>query len=396
MSDKKKRDYLHLSPGADRKFEAIIVLEGTPKSDVRRRAVSLLIEAYEKKNGDIDVLLSKHNKDDDNNGYIDDNLGWNFLKHSNDMLPNWGHGTNVAGIIWALTNNNFGIAGVSNDSKLMSLIACDETGCGQNDIVEAINYAVDNGADIINMSIAGKWFSYNAEVTRAVENARNNNVIVVISAWNWDGWMSSKWINTSENKISPVCNENKNSDIIGVSALSLFSDLTVTGSKTAWTNYGACSDINAYGERITSISKDGNYDILDGTSYSAPIISGVIALWYNKFWKIDSSVVYDALQKSKNTWHGVDAYLYLQELEKNINALQKNEAQEQEQVVTQETVADNTALYLKLEDLESDMPGILDILLPALKAIEGKQAYKKHAERISLIIEYIETRSHKY
>mgnify|MGYP000094292863 CR=1 FL=1 len=66
MSDKKKRDYLHLSPGADRKFEAIIVLEGTPKSDVGRRAVSLLIEDYEKKNGDIDVLLSKHNKDDDN------------------------------------------------------------------------------------------------------------------------------------------------------------------------------------------------------------------------------------------------------------------------------------------------------------------------------------------
>ena len=50
------------------------------------------------------------------------------------------------------------------------------------DAICGIYYAVDNGADIINMSIAGKWFSYNAEVTRAVENARNNNVIVVISA----------------------------------------------------------------------------------------------------------------------------------------------------------------------------------------------------------------------
>lgn len=330
-------------------------------------------------------------RDDDNNGYIDDSLAWNFVDDSNNMSPKGSHATNVSGIIGANTNNNIWIAGVSNSSKLMSLIACDDSGCWQDDIVEAINYAVDNGADIINMSIAWKWFSYNAEVTKAIQYAKNNNVIVVVSAGNWDGWLTSLGINTTEYKISPVCNETSTSDIIGVSALSLFSDLTKSGSKTVWTNYGSCSDIDAYGERITTLSKDGDYDILDGTSYSAPIVTWVIALWFNKFWKQDSEAVFQALQKSKNTWHGIDASLYLKNLEAAINLAERNKiiAQEQnQQEIVQESK--NTLLYAKLEALELSRPGILQVLLPALKGISTNEKYKKHWEVIQVIITYIE------
>lgn len=329
--------------------------------------------------------------DDDQNWYIDDYLAWNFVDDSNNMSPKGSHATNVSGIIGANTNNNIWIAGVSNSSKLMSLIACDDSGCWQDDIVDAINYAVDNRADIINMSIAGKWFSYNAEVTQAIEYAKNNNVVVVVSAWNWDGGLTSLGINTSDFKISPVCNETNSSDIIGVSALSLFSDLTRNGSKTVWTNYGACSDIDAYGERITTLSKDGDYDILDGTSYSAPIVTWVIALWFNKFWKQDSEVVFQALQKSKNTWHGIDASLYLKNLESEIAKANKNEIinqQVEEIEIDQENK--NTALYEKLDTLERDRPWILQVLLPGLKSIRGNEKYRKHWEIIEIIIAYIE------
>ncbi len=327
--------------------------------------------------------------DDDNNGYVDDYLAWNFLDDSNDMLPNGSHGTNVWGIIAANTNNNIWIAWVSNNAKLMSLIACDSTGCGQDGIVDAINYAIDNGADIINMSIAGKWFSYNALVTDAIQKAKENNIIVVVSAGNGDWWLTSRGINTSEFKISPVCNEINTSDIIWVSALSLFSDLTDNGSKTVWTNYGVCSDIDAYGERITTLSKDGNYDILDGTSYSAPIVTWVIALWFNKFWKQDSQVVFQALQKSKNTWHGVDASLYLKNLEAEIATANKTIHMQQEEIeLIQENK--NAALYDKLDALERDKPGILQVLLPASQGIRYNEKYKKHWEIIEIIIWYIE------
>ncbi len=91
--------------------------------------------------------------DDDKNGYIDDYYGYNFVANNANMSPYNSHGTMVAGIIAAKKNNNYGIAGIAPDTKIMPLTVCSDSGCPEQAIIKAIKYAVDNGANIINMSL---------------------------------------------------------------------------------------------------------------------------------------------------------------------------------------------------------------------------------------------------
>lgn len=334
--------------------------------------------------------------DDDNNGYIDDYYGWNFIDDSNIMTPKWSHGTNVAWLIGANSNNRLWIAWVWNDVKLMALTTCDRNGCQLQNIIKAINYAIDQDVDIINMSIAWNWFIYNSTINAAIQRAKDRGITIVVSAWNGDGDLSGNGLDTWEFKISPVCNETERSDIIGVSALSLFSALSANGARTSWTNFGICSDIFAYWERITTLSLTWSYDILDGTSFSAPIISGVIALWYNKYWKMSWENVYNALLASTSPRHGIDAFEYLDQLERVLTAQERinnsnitEPADSSESPNTQQS-QDFTALYNRLENLERQRPGILRILLPALQGISDNPSYARHQERIQIIIAYIQ------
>ena len=91
--------------------------------------------------------------DDDKNGFIDDLNGWNFVENTPSVIPSE-HGTHVAGIIGAEGNNNIGVSGLTWDVNMMSLdIFGDKTKYDSEDLFDAIHYAVDNGADVINMSI---------------------------------------------------------------------------------------------------------------------------------------------------------------------------------------------------------------------------------------------------
>jgi len=91
--------------------------------------------------------------DNDNNGYIDDVFGYNFVNKNNTMNILGDHGTAVAGIIGANRNNSIGMAGLAENVKLMSVIVCDDSGCAPDDIKNGIKYAVDNGAQIIELSL---------------------------------------------------------------------------------------------------------------------------------------------------------------------------------------------------------------------------------------------------
>ncbi len=120
--------------------------------------------------------------DDDNNGFIDDVFGWNFNGDNNDTLDVRGHGTHVSGTI-AGNNNGDGVTGVAYDAQIMPVKVLNNLGIGNaTDVAEGIRYAVDNGANVINLSLGGDTPSKSQLL--AIEYAANNGVIVVMAAGN--------------------------------------------------------------------------------------------------------------------------------------------------------------------------------------------------------------------
>jgi len=121
--------------------------------------------------------------DSDANGKIDDIRGWDFVDGDNDPMDFDGHGTHVAGTVGAEGNNATGVTGVAWTVKLMPVRVLDETGSGTTvGIASGIDYAVANGAKIINMSLGGP--SSSSTLHTAITAASNAGVLVVVAAGN--------------------------------------------------------------------------------------------------------------------------------------------------------------------------------------------------------------------
>lgn len=121
--------------------------------------------------------------DDDGNGYIDDLIGWNFAEGSNNPWDRAGHGTHIAGIIAARTNNGVGVAGIDPLARLMPLKVLNAIGRGRSaHIAAAIHYAIANGARVINLSLGGENLS--AVEQRAIAKAAQAGVVVIVAAGN--------------------------------------------------------------------------------------------------------------------------------------------------------------------------------------------------------------------
>ena len=184
------------------------------------------------------------------------------------------HNTNVSGIIAANRNNNLGIKGFSNNIKIMPLhISCsgDEN---DKDIANAIRYAVDNGAKVINMSF-GKEFSVHKEwVFEALQYAERHQVLVVHISGNEKSNVDEEpyYPNDTAFDGSPeVCN-----NFINVGSISKRMDSSFV---SAFSNYGKINvDLFAPGEEIYTTSPDNKYIINSGTSLAAPMVSGTAAL----------------------------------------------------------------------------------------------------------------------
>ena len=102
--------------------------------------------------------------DDDRNGYVDDYKGWDFAYEDNRPTDGFGHGTNIASVIGAVTNNGIGFAGINQACKLMNLKNLRDDNFGEYSWwAESIKYAADNGADVINMSEGGDDYSETLE-----------------------------------------------------------------------------------------------------------------------------------------------------------------------------------------------------------------------------------------
>jgi hypothetical protein len=248
--------------------------------------------------------ISGNGKDDDNNGFIDDVNGWDFVNNVPDPRPRpdlggnddgLNHGTMIAGIIGAKTNNNIGISGIASNVKIMPLKALDENGEGKiNDVVRAIDYAINNGADIINLSFSG--LSYNQGFKEAIERAYRSGVIVVAAAGNNDS-------DLDQNPLYPACfqNSSKENIIISVGATDTLDQ------KAVFSSYGKnCVDISAPGVSFFSTSfynteekKNKYYNgYWSGTSMSAAVISGSLALIKETNPKLSNKQLLDILLRS--------------------------------------------------------------------------------------------------
>ncbi len=257
--------------------------------------------------------------DNDKNGFIDDYNWWDFTLDTKPTLPADSHGTMVAGIIAANTDNMIWIAWIVPNVEIMSLKVFwfDSNWAKEDDIIKAVNYAIDNWANIINLSIEWSQFVYTNTYDSVFKKAYDKWIVVVVAAWNWDLLsLYSEWVNTSVNKKSPVCNETWNNGKIVFWVWAL----TKKWVQAKWSNYWSCVDFYMYWEEIysTSIKLEWEpYARNNWTSFSAPILAWIIWLWYNRFWKINPNIVYDNLKKSLS-WNVIDAAKYLDNLSASV------------------------------------------------------------------------------
>lgn len=232
--------------------------------------------------------IAGNGQDDDSNGYIDDVNGWDFVDRDADPNPSLvnpfdedavKHGTIVAGIAAASTNNNLGIAGVGWFVDVMPIRVLDSTGAGDvASVIKAIDYAIANGASVINMSFVGDGES--TLLKNAIQKAYDNNVIVVAAAGNTDPGING--VNLNVTKAFPVCYSGTTGENIVIGVASVNSSF----KKSSFSNYGDCIDIVAPGESFYSTqvyepslaSFENAYDgYWSGTSLSAPLVSGTVA-----------------------------------------------------------------------------------------------------------------------
>src|SRR3989344_267053 len=207
--------------------------------------------------------------DNDNNGYIDDLNGWDFLLNSSDPRPKLGgtyttlginHGTLVAGVIGASGNNNFGTSGISWKIKIMPLKVMDGQGGGStSSVYHAIKYAIAKHANVINLSMVGDAFD--PLLDKIIAEAYQAGIIIVAAAGNEKDITNTRQevgLNLSLRPQYPICHDGGpgHNYVLGVGAVD---DLD---KKSYFSNFGSqCLDLVAPAENFY------------GTMFFSPVIA---------------------------------------------------------------------------------------------------------------------------
>jgi subtilisin family serine protease len=212
---------------------------------------------------------------------------------NNDVIgPDAMHGTHVAGIIAAIRNNNIGMNGVADHVKIMVLRAVPDGDERDKDIANAIRYAVDNHASVINMSF-GKYYSPDkAVIDSAVRYAQAHDVLFIHAAGNESKNMDIEKSFPSDELLSGTTVKNW----IEVGANDRKKGKKLLGS---FSNYGKKRvDLFAPGVNIYSTGPNNTYINLSGTSMASPVTTGVAALIREYFPELKAEEVKEVMMKS--------------------------------------------------------------------------------------------------
>jgi subtilisin family serine protease len=231
---------------------------------------------------------------------------------NNDIKgPSSDHGTFVSGIIAASRDNGKGINGIAGNAEIMVLRAVPDGDEYDKDIALAIHYAVDNGANIINMSF-GKSFSPQKKfVDEALQYAGRKNVLVVHSAGN-DAYDIDETVQYPSKTFGD-----------GTTASNYITVGATTGKLSEFlvayfSNYGRENvDLFAPGVDIVSLYPDDKYNLASGTSFSGPVVSGVAAMIWSYYPELKASEIKDIILQSVTRFEKLKVYYPADEGKRN-------------------------------------------------------------------------------
>lgn len=240
------------------------------------------------------------------------NVGYNFVNNTNDAMDDYGHGTEVAGIIAAQGGNDKEIIGIAGplDVKIIPVKVLGKDGLGYSDIIaKGIVYAADVGADIINVSIDLDVHDKNIE--NALLYAKEKGSFIVVAAGN---------SNSNCDVFSPA----------GDDGAFTVASIGATYKKSYFSNYGTSVQVAAPGENILTTQLGGKYGEISGTSMAAPVVAGIAAMIKaenplidsDEIAKIIDTTATDVMKKGKDMQTGyglINAYEAIKNVKKNEN-----------------------------------------------------------------------------
>ncbi len=220
-----------------------------------------------------------------------ENVNERYYGNNKVSAPNGEHGTHVAGIIAAIRNNNIGMNGVADQVKIMVLRVVPDGDERDKDVANAIKYAADNGASIINMSFGKSFSPYKGIVDEAVRYALSKDVLLVHAAGN-----DNKNTDVEGNFPNKTMDAYNGSNWLEVGASSWQKKKQIPA---VFSNYGKQNvDVFAPGVDIYSCIPESKYATYDGTSMAAPVTAGVAAVLRSYFPTLTAAQIKEIIKKS--------------------------------------------------------------------------------------------------
>ena len=257
-----------------------------------------LSEYLEKLSNDVNPDLNSRKEIVGDNPDVMDGkpYGNNILKY-----PDASHGTGVAGLIGAKRNNGYGIDGVADNVRIMSIKAVPNGDEYDKDIANAIRFAVDHGAKVVNMSFGKKISPHKDWVDAAIKYAAEKDVLLVQASGNDNQNIDDKPEFPNDHFLDGTTSDN----LISVDASAWKQDTTLAAN---FTNYGKNTDLFAPGVKVTSIDANAEFNTADGTSFASPITAGIAALILEYYPKLTAAQVKEAILASATPLKGVMVY----------------------------------------------------------------------------------------